>query len=129
MSAEYIDDPTIQKDAVLWRRIHPSWCVRDENKGTLRVSSAAFDDSEDGTPLSVLLASLVAASGKQDLDVIADFPGYSIAGITAGIARSCGQGVARTPEPDEPAHASVFGRKTKSVKRTLAREATWVIAP
>jgi hypothetical protein len=129
MSEEYVDDQTIENGAELWRRIHPSWCVKDDNQGITRVSSAAFDDSEDGTPLSVLLASLVIESGRDPVDVLEDFASYSLASITAGLARSCGQRVMKTPEPYEAAHASVIGPKTKSIRRALARGAIWVVAP
>lgn len=58
----YADDPTIADDAALWRRIHPTWAVADENRGRLRVSSAAFEDSPDGSPTSILIADVVFAT-------------------------------------------------------------------
>jgi hypothetical protein len=125
----YSNDTSIADEADLWRRISPIWMILDENLGVWRVSSAAFDDSRDGTPLSVLLAEVVVAGGRSAQDLLSRFPGYCLAAITAGIARGCGQGVARTPLPEEPAHASVFGRKTKGVKKKLAKAATWVVAP
>jgi hypothetical protein len=121
------DDPTIHNDAELWRRIHPAWIVPDENAGRMRVSSAAFDDSRDGSPLSVLLADVVAQTHRGPEEVLSRFEGYALAAIRAGTARSFGQGVARTPEPDEPAHASVFGPKTGKNKRGMAKAATWVV--
>jgi len=128
MGIAYQDDPSIQDDAVLWRRICPAWIVPDDNVGW-RVSSAAFDDSRDGSPMSVLLAADVIQSGRTAYETVAYFAGYGLAAITAGIARTQKQGVARTPEPDEIAHASVFGPKSGAVKRALARAATWVIHP
>jgi hypothetical protein len=125
----FVDDPTIADDASLWRRIHPAWAVPDEYRGGWRVSSAAFDDSRDGSPLSVLLAAAVAATGRGPANILARHEGYSLASFTVGTARACGQGVARTPTPDEPAHASVFGPKTSRVKRNLANAARWVIGP
>ena len=123
------DDHTITDAAALWRRVHPSWIVRDDNAGGLRVSSAAFDDSRDGSPLSVLLAEVIAQTQRTKQDVMAGYERYALAAITAQTARACGQGIARTPEPDEPAHASVFGQKTQSNKRKMAKAATWVIEP
>jgi hypothetical protein len=125
----YVDDNTISDDEQLWRRINPVWFVPDDNRGGLRPSSAAFDDSKDGSPLSVLLASVVRSTGRNAADVLSGFNKYALASFAAGAARSCGQGVDRTPLEDEPAHASVFGRKTKPVKRHLANAAQWVIAP
>jgi len=123
------DDSTISDDAALWRRVYPLWIVRDENAGGPRVSSAAFDDSEDGSPLSVLLADVVAKTQRTAQNVLAGYDGYALAAISAGTARHNKQSVARTPLPDEPAHASVFGTKTKSNKRGMAKAANWVIAP
>ena len=125
----YVDDKTISNDADLWRRIHPAWAVSDENRGGWRVSSAAFDDSRDGSPLSVLLAEIVRATGRVPADVVARFEGHGLASFTAGIARARDQGIARSPTPDEPAHASVFGRKTTATKRALAGSAQWVVMP
>lgn len=128
-SERLVDDATIGNDAELWRRIHPQWVVPDGNTGSVRVSSAAFDNSPDGSPTSVLLAGLVRQTDRGAEDVIAGFDGYFLAALTAGQARDCQQGVARNPLEDEPAHAYVFGQKTKPLKRCLARHATWVIAP
>jgi hypothetical protein len=33
----------------------------------------------------------------------------------------------RAPEPDEPNHILVRGRKTKGVKKALVRAATWIV--
>ena len=125
----YRDDVSISDDANLWRRIHPDWVVTDENRGGVRPSSAAFDDSDDGTPLSVVIEEAVLASGRDAAKILENYAGYSLAAFTAGAARANGQGVARTPTPEEPAHGSVFGKKTKSVKRRLSHASSWVIAP
>ena len=124
-----VDDTTIADASELWRRIHPKWIVPDENTGNMRVTSAAFDDSKDESPTSVLLADVVRKTGRTAEEVIAPYDGYALASITAGQARDCEQGVARDPLPDEPAHAYIFGEKTKALKRCLARSAEWVIAP
>lgn len=121
------DDPTIQDNSELWRRIHPVWIVPDANVGGMRVSSAAFDDSRDGSPLSVLLADVVAQTHRGPREVLFGFAGYALATIGAGTARGFGQGIARTPEPDEPAHASIFGPKTGKNKRGMAKAAKWVV--
>ena len=123
------DDTSIPDDAELWRRICPRWVVPDDNGGGLRVSSAAFDNSNDGSPTSVLLAEIVEATDRAPSDVLTGFEGYGLAAVTAGQARGCQQGVARDPLPEEPAHAFVFGKKTKRAKRCLAKKAKWVIWP
>jgi hypothetical protein len=123
-TAIYHDDPTITNEDDLWRRIHPTQVVSDENRGIIRPSSAAFEDSSDGTPMSVLLA-----EGQDPIGALKKHDGYWLAAITAGLARQCQQGVTRDPLIDELAHALVFGKKTKAVRQRFAREARWVVAP
>jgi hypothetical protein len=125
----YADDPTIAGDAALWRRIHPTWAVADENRGGRRVSSAAFDNSKDGSPTSILIAAAVSATHRGPEDILQGFAGYGLASLTARQARECEQGVARDPLPDEPAHGLLFGPKTNSLRRRLAAAAVWVISP
>lgn len=127
----YCDDPTIQDAAALWRRIPPCHFVPDDNLGTVRPSSAAFEDTKKPSysPMSVLLASVMSDTKRGPEDALTGHAGFALASITAGLARRCHQGVARDPEPDEPAHAIVFGTKTKSIRRTLAKASEWVIPP
>lgn len=119
------DDPTISDEAELWRRIPPWHFVRDENTQRVRPSSAAFDDHPDGSPMSVLIAEEAGAPNP----VLANYEGFALASITAGLARMCKQGVARDPTPNEPAHALLFGKKSNSVRKQLAKQSHWVIAP
>ena len=126
---KYADDPTIQDDASLWRRVPPWHLVHDENLGVTRPTSAAFEDSPDGTPMSVLLAQVVADTGRGPQDAVSGYSGFALASITAGLSRSCKQGVAREPLTEERAHAVVFGPKPQSVRRKLAKGADWIIPP
>jgi len=128
-SERLVDDATIADASELWRRINALWVVRDGNTGNSRASSAAFSDSRDGSPTSVLLADSVRETGRTAKDVIAGLDGYALSSITAGQARGCEQGVARHALPKEPAHAYIFGHKTKALRRCLAKQAKWVIAP
>ena len=95
----------------------------------LRPSKAAFYNDEDGSPMSAALADLVLASGRSPHHFMTGHEGFALASITAGLARSKDQGVARDPQPNEPAHALVFGKKTASVSRALAKGSVWVIEP
>jgi len=123
---KYVDDPTIEDDAELWRRLNPEWVIWDENMGCHRPSTAAFDNSRDGSPTSFYLAEIVRQTDRDEDAVLAPFPGYSLASVSAGEARDCHQGVTRDPLPEEPAHALMFGPKTKSTKRCLAQKATLI---
>ncbi len=129
MSTGLTDDSTIGDEAALWRRVPPWHFVYDANLGRWRPSSAAFDNDPDGHPMSVVLGDQVVSEGRDTGDVVAGHAGFALASLTAGLARSEGQGVTRDPLPDEPAHALVFGNKSKSVQRRLAKGASWVIAP
>lgn len=122
----HADDPTIADDAALWRRIPPTWAVADENRGGLRVSSAAFADSPDRSPTSILIAETVFATGRGPEDVVHE--GYGLAALTAGQARQCVQAVARDPWPD-PAHGLLVGPKTTRIRKRLAAAASWIILP
>lgn len=127
--AGYADDFTISNEAELRRRVSPRHFVKDENLGMVRPSSAAFDDHPDGSPMSVYLADMLDEMGRDPDAVLACHTGYALASITAGLAREYQQGVARDPLPEDPAHAVVFGKKTRPVRRALALGSHWVIPP
>ena len=76
--------------------------------------------------MSVTLAHVISSRPE---DVLSAFPGFALASLSAGLARSCQQGVAREPTQEEPAHAVVFGSKPRSVRDELAKGSSWVIAP
>jgi hypothetical protein len=128
-NGEYRDDPAILDEADLWRRIPPKHFVKDDNLGQVRPSSAAFENHPNGSPMSVVLADAVIASSRAPDAVLTGHEGFALAAITAGLARECEQGIAREPLPDEPAHAVVFGKKTNSVKKRLAKGSRWVVPP
>ena len=126
----YTDDTTIADEEALWRRIPPGWIVSDSNQGGVRPSSQAFHDNADGSPMSVFLEKVMRQIGRVPDDALRGHEHFSLATITAGLARACKQGVAKDPEPDQPAHAVVFGKKTKKgVCRKLAEGSEWVIPP
>lgn len=119
-STAYTDDHTIANDACLWRRIPSLHFFFDENLGRNWPSKAAFEDDEDGHPMSVILTELVTTSGRGPAHVLHGHDGFALAQITADRARSKKQGVQRDPFLEEPDHALVFGNKTDSVKKTFA---------
>ncbi len=129
VNSGYSDDPTIANEAELWRRIPPWHFIPDLNTSRIRPSTAAFKDHQNGSPMSVLLADVLIGSGGGPLDVLANYDGFALASITAGLARDCGQGVARRPLLHEPAHAEVFGKKTRGVRKRFVDRSYWVVAP
>ncbi len=59
-TSSYADDPSIRDEAELLRRIPPEHVVPDQNQGAIRISSAAFKDHPNGSPMSVVLAEELA---------------------------------------------------------------------
>ena len=127
------DDPSIAGAERLLRRIPPSWLRRDpdgalvpDDQGRPQISSAAFRDRE----LSINLETVMRQAGRSPKDAIAGRPDCGVAAITASLARSHSQAVARDPIPDEPAHGVVFGNKrSKHVDKKLAQAADWIVNP
>jgi hypothetical protein len=127
---EFKDDPTIANEDPLWRRIHPEHVVPN-GEGGVKISSAAFSDSSNGHPMSVVLGVEVLRVGRDPRSCLKGSDDYGLAAITAGLARETKQGVQRDEIDEEPAHALVFGPKPKSVQRRYATAATraWVVHP
>ena len=129
----YQDDPSILDQDILLRRVpmQPgSQIVWNANLGCWRPSSAAFKDHPDGSPMSIALKPVL---DKLNLPVDHPLNGYecthALASITAGLARTNGQEVARDAlPPGDPAHGVVVGPK-KRASRELARAAAWVVPP
>ena len=127
--SSYVDDLTIEDDAPLWRRVPPWHFVFDENLGRPRPSKAAFEDHPDGSPMSVALGQEVLESGRTAESLLEEYDRFGLASFIAGFAREKGQGVVRSPLPEEPAHAEVFGKKTEGVRRAFAKKCIWVVPP
>jgi hypothetical protein len=119
-----IDDPSIPDDAVLWRRILPSW-VHKSPEGE-RPQSFAFIDTLSGE----VSFQIAAETTKQD--VLQDYPDHRIVAIKAAFLRSLGYVLVRDPEGGGAAHvlmcpATPMKRKAleKDAKR-IALAAEWV---
>ena len=127
---QFQNDPAILNEDNLWRRIMPSQIVQDHNSGLLRPSSAAFEDSPDGSPMSAIWEKLHRELGLTECDALREHVGFALACFTAGLARELGQGIQPDPLPETPAHVLVFGSKPKkSFSRKLAAAARWVESP
>ena len=122
------DDPSILDEEDLWRRISPTWVLKDKD-GRPRVTSQAFqNDDEDGT-MSIHLSSVAEQIGRTPSTILERYPGYSMASITAGDARQQKQGVKPDPSLEDPDHGSVVGDKGKGVRKQLRKAAKWVVEP
>lgn len=129
MGQEFQDDNSIQNEDDLWRRVMPAQIVHDHNLGTSRPSSAAFEDSPDGSPMSAIWEKLHRQQNLTEADALAGHTGFGLVSFKVSLARELNQGIQRDPVEDAPAHVLVFGPKTKSVRRKLAAGAQWVIEP
>jgi len=118
------DAPEVHDEWGLLRRI-PPWHFTWEADGAVRPSGAAFDDDQDGNPMSVVVAEECAGLEK----VLEGHEGFALVRIPVGVAKEKGQRIVLAPTEAEPAHALVVGKKTKSVRRALARASEWVVPP
>jgi hypothetical protein len=124
------DDPSIDNGDEVWRRIVnlPSLAVFDDNIGRRRPSSGAFEDPK-GSSMSVGIASVAAQHARQPVDLIANYPGSGVVGLSVGLLRQLHQGVVRRPLPDSPEHGEVVGTKSHRVRSRMAKESRWLIEP
>lgn len=127
-----IDDQSIIGDSKLFRRIfvRPNvQVVWDANRNKWRPSSAAFQNSSDGSPMSVVLEVVLQELERDYESVLVGHDNFACAYISAQLARNLQQGIVRDPVPEELAHGLVFGNKPPSVRRKMAEEAEWLVAP
>ena len=126
----YRDDENIANDVRLFRRLPLEWVIRDENLNCHRPSSQAFNNSQDGSPMSVFREDVLNSEGRTPSSVLAGtYSNYGLASLTAEVVRREGQGIAPDPLPDETSHALVFGSKPPKLRKRLAKAAELVIMP
>jgi hypothetical protein len=117
------NDETLEDEERLFRRIKPEHVFYDEAEARYRPQSLAFRDGNDGE-VSVYVSSMTTVESVLD-----GHPGFSLAAILAGLPRSHGCIVAKTPEDSNPAHR-VIVHATKGgmrkVSKILADKAVWV---
>lgn len=99
------DDWSIGNNERLWRRVHPKQIDFDTETGEPRVSSGVFST---GDGLSVSIASETTIE-----TLLRNYPEHSVVEFEAGVARSVGCIVVRDPTLDDPAHALVWGPKSR----------------
>ena len=125
--SDFPDDRSVPDDAVLWRRIPLNTVCVTTHEGREIPSSAAFDDSSDGSPMSVALASVLE---KPERLLEGRSCPCGVVGFTAGEARALGLRICPDDAGDSyRGHAYVAGNKTKKTKRALAVASRWVVSP
>ena len=103
----------------LYRRVPLLWIKEGGN-----ISSAAFQNTTNTDDMSVDLGKLTTpkrtASAKK---------GCGVVSFNAGLARKNKQEVLHTPTFQNYAHSTVRGKKTKSIRRELAKGSRIVFLP
>jgi hypothetical protein len=130
------DDPIgIPDDTRLFRRIDPNQVVFDANRNERRPTSQNFQDSKDGTPMSVFLENVAIAHGESPSDFLRGrWVGWYLVAVRAGAMRRHGQEVFLDPQNQDAddrylSHAAVRGSNDKKTRPRLAQEYEWVVAP
>jgi hypothetical protein len=118
------NDPLISDEVVLWRRVHPDQLVHNSNLNETRPTSQAFQNTSGSDGMSVNIADETTI-----VDTLRGFEDHFIVSLGVGFVRGLNQGVVRKPLVDNPAHAEVTGKKTKSIKKKLSNASTWIVSP
>ena len=118
------DDISIGNAERLYRRIHRSLLVKDEDTGLARISSGAFKDKE----LSVHLESVLDEAKLSPESCLRNHNAHKLVSIKAGDARAFNQAVCRDPTAEDISHGLVCGSKnSRKVHEGLRDTASWVI--
>jgi hypothetical protein len=125
----------IPDETRLFRRINPNWVVFDRDRKELRPTSQNFQDSPDGSPMSVFAENVALAHGESPGDFLTGrWSVWYLAAVNAGSMRACGQRVYLDPHNQDeddmhPSHAAVAGPKDQKHRSKLSRNYEWVVAP
>lgn len=103
----------------LYRRI-PPWHLKNDNS----ITSAAFHNTNHTDDMSVDLGKLTTPQ-----KTVSSLEGFSVAVFIAELARKENQEVFHSPEPDNYAHSTVRGRKTRGISRRLAKVSKIILSP
>jgi hypothetical protein len=118
------NDPSIVDGDRLFRRIHLTQLVKDDDTGLARISTGAFRDRE----LSINIESILWNEGKTAENCLEGHTAHSLVSITAGAARRHNQVVCSDPLPFDLSHGLVCGPKNnRRIQEGLRDSADWVI--
>jgi hypothetical protein len=122
--SDYQDDASIQDDERLFRRVHITQLVRDDDTGLVRVSSGVFKDKE----LSINIESVLARTGSSAEACLQKYKAHKLVSITAENGRNFGQAICHDPLTNDPSHGLVYGSKSaRNIHDGLRAVAVWVI--
>lgn len=125
--ADYPDDPGIDSDETLWRRIPANQVHWDGKLGRHRPQSGMFSDSRDGTPMSATKAK--SHPSARDYLINSGYGDHLLIALEVAYVRTLGLNVVSAATSDDPGHVFVSGTKTAAIQKKLARAAKWVVSP
>jgi len=103
------DDPSIETEDPVWRRIPPGWWTFDHNEGRVRPTSKCFQYSKNKETGKKHPMSVTLGQGLTPEAALAGQPeGFKLVGWIAGHLRNLELGVCRDDKPDIIAHGLVF---------------------
>ena len=134
--AEQKDDPVgIPDDTRLFRRIDPHQVVYDKDRKERRPTSQNFNDSKDGSPMSVFAENVATEHGETPQDFLRGrWAGWCLAAVRAAAMRQHRQEVyldLHSQDPDDryASHAAVRGRKDTKTRSRLGKDYEWIVPP
>lgn len=114
------DDPVIEDDTRLWRRVHPDWLKEDD--AGWRAGSITFRDYRSGE----VSFDIAAETNRETM--LSGFPEWSLVEVTVGVVRSAGYVVARDPEGGGPSHVVACPKPEIAARRKAMERASKQIA-
>jgi hypothetical protein len=115
-------DAPIPDATELYRRVHVTQIVWDDNAKRLRPNNSVFKDVE----LSIHLGDVLEDEGRSPESVLDDKPSHHLVAFTAGlVTKDEEQTVGRDPQEADESHGLVTGPKPKPRRGRLALAARW----
>jgi len=131
------DDPSaIPNEVRLFRRISPAMIVYDGNQDRWRATSQNFQDSKDGTPMSVFAENIADEHGELPAHfLLGRWSDWGLAAVVAGHMRELGQRVYPDPHNQDAedrfeSHSAVAGnKKAQNIRKRMSDRAELIIVP
>ena len=130
------DDPVgIPNGTRLFRRADPTFKTYDSNRKQWRPTSQVFQDSNDGTPMSVFAENVAIEHGETPQGFLQGrWAEWYLVAVFSEDMRTHGQKVYLDPHNQDlndsyHSHAAVEGRKDPKTRKKLSQRYEWVIPP
>ena len=117
------DDKSISSDVKLLRRIPPGETRASPSGLIPRSNNFSNDANGGGTSVDIW------EDGREPEDLLVGHENFGLVWVTVGDLREAELGIVRDQLRDNPHHALIQGRKTKSRLRRLARASNWIREP